>query len=182
MEFLKSGHDPAVLNFDAHLMLNIVKLAMTASLFGLAAVFLKLPYGWISVRWYVDWTKLSRPLRRNSPGADSSSVWGHFLLFEQGLLYAQTYSDEPIPLETTLDDVDASLLVSPVIPAHRNDLKIHSRFSPNQAKGSFARTHALQDSPSFLDADDGHDPTAVGFIILTLLVFVGLCCFLHQRC
>lgn len=175
MEFLKSGHDPAVLNFDAHLMLNIVKLAMTASLFGLAAVFLKLPptAGFLLGGMLIgpSCLDLLGEIHQVQTLAQFGAI---FLLFEQGLLYAQTYSDEPIPLETTLDDADASSMVSPVIPAQRNDLKIHSRFSPNQAKGSFAPTHALPDSPSFLDADDGHDPTAVGFIILTLLVFVGL--------
>jgi hypothetical protein len=175
MEFLKSGNDPAVLTFDAHLMLNIVKLAMTASLFGLAAVFLKLPptAGFLLGGMLIgpSCLDLLGEIHQVQTLAQFGAI---FLLFEQGLLYAQTYSDDPLPFDHSPYQADASSMVSPIIPASRIDPKIHSRFSPNHAKGILVPILESPGSPSFLDADDGHDPTAVGFIILTLLVFVGL--------
>lgn len=179
MEFLKSGHDPAVLNFDARLMLNIVKLAMTASLFGLAAVFLKLPptAGFLLGGMLIgpSCLDLLGEIHQVQTLAQFGAI---FLLFEQGLLYAQTYSDDPIPSHDSPYDEDPSPmespLESPVIPSPSNNLRIHSRFSPSYRKGILVPKQALPHAPSFFDADDGHDPTVVGFIILTLLVFVGL--------
>ena len=175
-EFLKSGHDPAVLKFDAHLMLNIVKLAMTASLFGLGAVFLKLPptAGFLLGGMLIGPScfDLLGEIHQVQTLAQFGAI---FLLFEQGLLYAQTYSDDPFssPFAVALDE-DEAFIVPVVTPSPRIDSNMHSRFSPNRSRRSLLPQTDIPQNPSFLDVDDGHDPTIIGFIILTLLVFVGL--------
>jgi hypothetical protein len=181
MEFLKLGYDPAVLNFDARLMLDIVKLAMTASLFGLAAVFLKLP----PTAGFLLGGMLIGPscfdLLGESHQVQTLAQFGAiFVLFEQGLLYAQTYSDEPSSPQAsdqrqthTHNALEANSNIS-TMPSPRTETKIHSRFAHEHTKGPLMPKLVLQHAPSFLDADDDHDPIVVGSIILTLLVFVGL--------
>ena len=181
MEFLKSGSDPAVLNFDANLMLDIVKLAMTASLFGLAAVFLKLPptAGFLLGGMLIgpSCLDLVGEIHQVQTLAQFGAI---FLLFEQGLLYSQTYADDPLQSQASEelqmeDDGTTGLLIpmmsSPSSP--RSDKNIYSRFSPKHPNEMSAPHLSLPTAPSFL-TDDDHDPNIVGSIILTLLVFVGL--------
>jgi Sodium/hydrogen exchanger family len=189
MEFLKSGSDPAVLSFDTHLMLDIVKLAMTASLFGLGAVFLKLPptAGFLLGGMLIGPSCLD--LLGEIHQVQTLAQFGViFLLFEQGLLYALTYSEDASSFQSS-NQVHPPHVTSQLVsrsaeegcnitpkPSPRRETKIHSRvFSPkhHSSKGMFLPT-LLTRAPSFLDATDEHDPTIVGSIILTLLVFVGL--------
>jgi hypothetical protein len=190
MEFLKSGSDPAVLSFDTHLMLDIVKLAMTASLFGLGAVFLRLPptAGFLLGGMLIGPSCLD--LLGEIHQVQTLAQFGViFLLFEQGLLYALTYSEDASLVQTSSNRVHHPHVTTPHVnknseegsiitpkPSPRRESTISSRvFSPKHlsGKGIYLPT-LLPRAPSFLDATDDHDPTVVGSIILTLLVFVGL--------
>jgi hypothetical protein len=189
MEFLRSGSDPAVLNFDGNLMLDIVKLAMTASLFGLAAVFMKLP----PTAGFLVGGMLIGPSCLDIVGeihqVQTLAQFGAiFLLFEQGLLYSQTYSGEqprissPAANEEQDDadntqDVDEMMVLPTSLP--RMELSVYSRKgvatgSNNQTMTSTPpESLSLSTAPSFIFEDD-HDPNVVGSIILILLVFVAL--------
>jgi len=101
MKFLKNGSDPAVIKFDPRLMLDIVKLAITASLFGLIAVFIQLPptAGFLVGGMLIGPSCLD--LLGEIHQVRTLAQFGViFLLFEQGLLYSKTYYFD----ETTKSD------------------------------------------------------------------------------
>jgi hypothetical protein len=169
VEYLKSGSDPAVLTFDVHLMLDIVKLAMTASLFGLAAVFLRLPptAGFLLGGMMIgpSCLDLIGEIHQVQTLAQFGTI---FLLFEQGLLYSQTYNEEnPFSSGDSTDEAPDRTIYT--VSSSSEPSTLHSR-----NKGPSPRsTRTVRRPPSFL-AEDDHDPHVVGSIILILLVFVAL--------
>lgn len=176
MEFLKSGSDPAVLFVDLDLMLDIVKLAMTASLFGLAAVFLKLP----PTAGFLIGGMMIGPSCFDVVGeihqVQTLAQFGAiFLLFEQGLLYSQTYSDESFHGtndEETIDEPDEGEIdiLPPMTSGDPRNTPIHRGHAKQPEKIS---EPTLPQTQGLLSGDD-HDPNIVGSIILILLVFVAL--------
>ena len=93
IEYLRSGADPATFSIDFELLLDIVKLAMTAAFFGLLAVFLRLPptAGFLFGGCLIGPSCLD--LIGSIHQVQTLAQFGIiFLLFEQGLLYSQTYS------------------------------------------------------------------------------------------
>lgn len=175
MKFLKMESDPAVFKFDTELMLDVVKLAITASLFGLAAVFLKLPpsAGFLLGGMLIGPScfDLLGEIHQVRTLAQFGAV---FLLFEQGLLYSQTYIDESWS-SVNNDDISLAMqeLTCPSATESSNfsrqDNALHPRKGYSQSVNS---PSAETSAPSFLE--DDHDPNVVGFILLILLIFVAL--------
>mmetsp|Transcript_51160 Transcript_51160/g.59780 ORF Transcript_51160/g.59780 Transcript_51160/m.59780 type:complete len:828 (+) Transcript_51160:265-2748(+) len=93
IDLRKETSDPAVMHIDLQLLLDIVTLAIAASIFGLVAVFLGLPptAGFLLGGMMIGpscWN-LVEEVKQLQTLAQFGSI---FLLFEQGLLYAQTYT------------------------------------------------------------------------------------------
>lgn len=172
IESLRSEADPAILSIDFELLLDIVKLAMTAAFFGLLAVFLRLP----PTAGFLSGGMLIGPSCLNIIGAihqvQTLAQFGSiFLLFEQGLLYSQTYSGAAVlgsALATgKMDEVTESFFS----PSKKID-RLLSRRPGKKAKVASPQTS----SPASLGAsgDSSHDPNIIGFIVLVLLVFSTL--------
>mmetsp|Transcript_31587 Transcript_31587/g.46617 ORF Transcript_31587/g.46617 Transcript_31587/m.46617 type:complete len:763 (+) Transcript_31587:140-2428(+) len=175
IKFLKMESDPAVFKFDTELMLDVVKLAITASLFGLAAVFLKLPpsAGFLLGGMLIGPScfDLLGEIHQVRTLAQFGAV---FLLFEQGLLYSQTYLDESQPSSSVADDnleIQENEYPTPEESStcQRQDNMLQSR------KGSSLQIPSTNNELNTSDfLEDDHDPNVVGFIILILLIFVAL--------
>ncbi len=93
IELLKMKADPAVMQVEVSLLLDIVTLAIAASLCGLLAVYCNLP----STAGFLFGGMIIGPscfdLVDNVKEVQTLSQFGSvFLLFEQGLLYAQQYT------------------------------------------------------------------------------------------
>jgi len=175
IEYLRSGADPATFSIDFELLLDIVKLAMTAAFFGLVAVFLRLP----PTAGFLFGGMLIGPSCLDLIGSihevQTLAQFGIiFLLFEQGLIYSQTYSG-------------AAVLGSSLATGRMEELpETHDTISPPKStdkllsrKGSNVRktrssSFLANQSQSTVGAYVDHDPNVVGTIVLVLLVFTTL--------
>lgn len=180
IEYLRLGADPATFSIDFELLLDIVKLAMTAAFFGLLAVFLRLP----PTAGFLFGGMLIGPSCLDMIGSihevQTLAQFGIiFLLFEQGLLYSQTYSGAAV-LGSTL----ATGRMEELPDAHdtiaspkSTDKQLLSRKGSNVRKSSRS-SPSFQSSSSQQTNSTGtavdHDPNIVGSIVLILLVFMTL--------
>ncbi|GMI30268.1 hypothetical protein TeGR_g3263, partial [Tetraparma gracilis] len=91
---LKTAADPAVMQVDVRLLLDVVQLAIAASAMGVLAAFLRLPSaaGFLIGGMLIgpSWWDVVANVKEVQTLAQFGSV---FILFEQGLLYAQQYFD-----------------------------------------------------------------------------------------
>jgi hypothetical protein len=170
IESLRSGADPAILSIDFELLLDIVKLAMTAAFFGLLAVFLRLP----PTAGFLFGGMLIGPSCLNIIGAihqvQTLAQFGSiFLLFEQGLLYSQTYSGAAV-LGSALATGNMEMTENYLSPSKKIDRLLSRR------PGKKAKAPSQTSSPASSGAagDSSHDPNIIGFIVLVLLVFSTL--------
>lgn len=177
IEYLRSGADPATFSIDFELLLDIVKLAMTAAFFGLVAVFLRLPptAGFLFGGMVVGPScfDLIGSIHQVQTLAQFGII---FLLFEQGLLYSQTYSGAAV-LGSTLATgrVEELPEAHDTIASPKNSDKLLSRKGGNVKKAS--KASPFSSSPSTIGSTESvvdHDPNVVGGIVLVLLVFTTL--------
>ena len=176
IESLRSGADPAILSIDLDLLLDIVKLAMTAAFFGLGAVFLRLP----PTAGFLFGGMLIGPSCLDMIGAihqvQTLAQFGSiFLLFEQGLLYSQTYSGAAV-LGSTLatgrtEEITSE--TSTTSPPKNTDKLLFRKGSLVRKKKTSPSAQASSPT-SAGGVDPTHDPNVVGTIILVLLVFTTL--------
>jgi hypothetical protein len=167
IESLRSGADPAILSIDFELLLDIVKLAMTAAFFGLLAVFLSLP----PTAGFLFGGMLIGPSCLNIIGAihqvQTLAQFGIiFLLFEQGLLYSQTYSGAAV-LGSALATGNMEEIAENVLSPPKKIDRLISRRPGKKAKAS---SQTSSPASSGAAGDSSHDPNIIGFIVLVLLV------------
>lgn len=172
---IRSDSDPAVLSMDFQLLLDIVKLAMTASLFGLAAVFMQLPptAGFLMGGMLIgpSCLELIGEIHQVQTLAQFGVI---FLLFEQGLLYSLTYSGDPLIVSSIaeeFDDMDnedeKSIGSSPTSGQSNTDNTLYYR---RLGRRSISQPELVKaTSSSNLDSD--RDPNVVGCVVLVLLIF-----------
>lgn len=192
MEFLRSGSDPAVMSMDVQLLLDVVTLAITAALFGLVAAFLRLPptAGFLLGGMLIGPScgDLIEEMRQVQTLAQFGSI---FLLFEQGLLYSQTYAGaagaaslgttKATERNTPHMECDQSMRANGGSGGgQRAGLKGGGLFQPrknsNERKGT--KPKELLQMPRGTSGDETeHDPNIVGVITLVLLVFSALTIF-----
>lgn len=175
IEHLRLGADPATFSIDFELMMDIVKLAMTAAFFGLVAVFLRLPptAGFLFGGMLIGPSCLE--LIGSIHEVQTLAQFGIiFLLFEQGLLYSQTYSGAAVlgstlatgRMEELPESHDA--IVSP-----KSTDKLLSR-KGSKIKKSRSLSFQSNTPTSSVGTALDHDANVVGSIVLILLVFTTL--------
>ena len=177
---LRSDSDPAVLSMDFQLLLDVVKLAMTASLFGLAAVFMRLPptAGFLMGGMLIgpSCLELIGEIHQVQTLAQFGMI---FLLFEQGLLYSLTYSGTPVltagrssddeESEFVEDDDEKSVSSTTTQGQSNNSKRVHSRRL--QGKSLIKPDFIRNVSSSNFDTD--RDPNVVGAVVLVLLILTA---------
>lgn len=176
IEHLRSGADPATFSIDFELLLDIVKLAMTAAFFGLLAVFLRLPptAGFLFGGMLIGPSCLD--LIASIHQVQTLAQFGIiFLLFEQGLLYSQTYSGAAV-LGSTLATGRMEELpeAHDTVSSPKTTDKLLSRKGSNVRKLKSSSSQSNLTSASTDIAAVDHDPNIVGSIVLILLVFTTL--------
>jgi hypothetical protein len=172
IESLRSGADPAILSIDFELLLDIVKLAMTAAFFGLLAVFLRLPptAGFLFGGMLIGPSCLNviEAIHQVQTLAQFGSI---FLLFEQGLLYSQTYSDTAVlgsALATgRMEEISERALSSP-----KNADRLLSRRTAKNAKAASQASSPISLAGGV--SDSSHNPNIIGSVVLILLVLSTL--------
>jgi Kef-type K+ transport system membrane component KefB len=172
IESLRSGADPAILSIDFELLLDIVKLAMTAAFFGLLAVFLRLP----PTAGFLFGGMLIGPSCLNVIGAihqvQTLAQFGSiFLLFEQGLLYSQTYSGAAV-LGSALATGRMEEITESAVSPPKNIDRLLARRPAKKAKAA-----SQANSPTSMAgaaSDSSHNPNIIGSIVLIMLVFSTL--------
>ena len=175
IEHLRLGADPATFSIDFELMMDIVKLALTAAFFGLVAVFLRLPptAGFLFGGMLIGPSCLE--LIGSIHEVQTLAQFGIiFLLFEQGLLYSQTYSGEAV-LGSTL----ATGRMEELPETHDTIVSPKSTEKLLSRKGSkFKKSRSLSFQSNISTSSVGtavdHDANVVGSIVLILLVFTTL--------
>ena len=179
--------DPAVLQIDLQLLLDIVTLAITAALFGLLAVFLHLPptAGMLLGGMLIGpscWDLMEYKVQ-----VRTLSMFGSiFLLFQQGLAYSQTWKsgDKMQDASTAATNVGRGYEVRHIVRRiEENDSSSPTMRRKRSIGNSSTLTSSSSPSGSGLQypppsPQNEHNPTIVGAIVLVLLVFVSFAIFL----
>lgn len=183
IEYLRADSDPAVMSMDMQLLLDVVTLAITAALFGLVAVFLRLPptAGFLLGGMLIGpscWD-LIEEMRQVQTLAQFGCI---FLLFEQGLLYSQTYSDEVVSgsaLATGQVHVGDEPLADNRVGSNDPNPVVNGDRTVHLRRGDSGRTSSSSTRSSFnrRAQEAEHDSNVVGVIVLVLLVFSALAIF-----
>lgn len=119
----KKAEDPAVMKMDILLLQDVVSLAITASLFGMMAVVLRLPVtaGFLVGGMIIgpSWLCIIQEVKQLQTLAAFGSI---FILFEQGLLYSKTYSaSKEARSQSESERTEESLQISRLATEYSND-------------------------------------------------------------